>query len=282
MEQFSRDGLRFDVVDTGPGDGAVVVLLHGFPQFADSWTAVSQRLAARGYRCLAPNQRGYSPGARPHGRRAYRVPELVADVAALIEASGARRVHLVGHDWGAAVGWALAAQHPERLASFAALSVPHPAAFLRAMGTSRQGLASWYMYFFQLPAVPERFLIGRDGRGWSRLQQFLVKTRQTPEAAERDARAMAESGAFGPALAWYRAMPLINPRTTGVKVSVPTLYVWSDGDTAVLRASAERCRDWVSGPYRFETLRGASHWFPEQEPERTAELLLEHFSAHPA
>lgn len=282
MERFTRDGLQFDVIERGPADGPVVVLLHGFPQFADSWTAIIERLTQQGFRCLAPNQRGYSPGARPRGRRAYRIPELVEDVRALIDASGKQEVHLVGHDWGAAVGWAFAAQHPDRLASYTALSVPHPAAFLRAMGTSRQGLASWYMYFFQLPGIPERFLIGRNGQGWSRLQSFLVKTHQAPAAAKRDARAMAETGAFGPALNWYRAMPLINPRATRVKVAVPTLYIWSDGDTAVLRSGAERCGGWVSGPYRFETLRGVSHWIPEEEPDHTSELLLEHFAAHPA
>ena len=132
---------------------------------------------AQGYRCLAPNQRGYSRGARPKGRRAYRVPELVEDVRALVDASGAERVHLVGHDWGAAAAWAFAAEHPDRLAGLATLSVPHPAAFLRAMVTSRQGLASWYMYFFQLPWMPERFLIGNGG---DRLRRFLLRTASRP------------------------------------------------------------------------------------------------------
>src|SRR5271154_371868 len=112
MEQYRRDDLIFDVRDAGPTDGPVVVLLHGFPQHNDSWNAVIDRLTAQGYRCLAPNQRGYSPGARPARRRDYRIPELVTDVGALIDASGARRVHLVGHDWGAAVAWATAAECP--------------------------------------------------------------------------------------------------------------------------------------------------------------------------
>ena len=100
MERFRRGELVFDVRDSGPADGPVVVLLHGFPQLNTVWDAVVPRLTAKGYRCLAPNQRGYSSGARPRRRRDYRMPELVDDVGALIEASGSDRVHLVGHDWG--------------------------------------------------------------------------------------------------------------------------------------------------------------------------------------
>src|SRR6201993_92081 len=163
MEQYRRDDLIFDVRDAGPPDGPVVVLLHGFPQHNDSWNAVIDRLTVQGYRCLAPNQRGYSPGARPSRRRDYRIPELVADLGALIDASGARRVHLVGHDWGAAVAWAAAAEMPERLATVSPVSVPHPAAFLKSFVTSRQGLASWYMYLFPLPRIPEWLLMRRNG-----------------------------------------------------------------------------------------------------------------------
>ena len=152
MEQYRRNDLTFDVRDAGPADGPVVVLLHGFPQHNDSWDAVIDRLTAQGYRCLAPNQRGYSTGARPSRRRDYRIPELVGDLGALIDASGAQQVHLVGHDWGAAVAWAAAAEMPERLTTVSPVSVPHPAAFLKSFATSRQGLASWYMY--ALSAAP--------------------------------------------------------------------------------------------------------------------------------
>jgi len=143
MRTFRNGSLEFDVIDEGPSDGPVVVLLHGFPQFATSWERVIPELTAQGYRCLAPDQRGYSPGARPARRRDYRVPLLVSDVDALIDASGAESVHLVGHDWGAAVAWAYASAHPERLVSLAPMSVPHPAAFLRALATSRQFASSW-------------------------------------------------------------------------------------------------------------------------------------------
>ena len=281
MERFARDGLTFDVHDSGPADGPVVVLLHGFPEFADSWTAVSAQLTAAGYRCLAPDQRGYSPGARPHGRRPYTVHELVADVLALVDASGAPRVHLVGHDWGAAVAWAFALNHPHRLASLSALSVPHPAAFLRAMISSRQGLSSWYMYTFQLPGLPERVMLGRDGRDSRQLLRVLRHFGQSQRLAAHTAQRLLDSGALPYAINWYRAMPLINPRATSRKCTVPTLFVWSDGDVAIRRGTAERCAEWVDAPYRFETLTGVSHWVLDEAPDEVAKLIIDQLAAYP-
>src|SRR5438445_317950 len=152
LRTFSRDGLIFDVREEGPVAGAPVVLLHGFPETSASWRDVMLKLAAAGYHVLAPDQRGYSPRARPASRRAYRRPELVADVLALADQMDVDRFHLVGHDWGAAVAWGVAMEHPHRLRSLTSLSIPHPAAFRRAAFTSRQALRSWYMAFFQLPA----------------------------------------------------------------------------------------------------------------------------------
>jgi pimeloyl-ACP methyl ester carboxylesterase len=257
-----------------------VVLLHGFPQPNTSWDAVITRLTAHGYRCLAPNQRGYSPGARPLRRRDYRMSELVDDALALIDGCGADRVHLVGHDWGAAVGWGVALRQTGRLASFSAISIPHPVAFLRAIPTSRQGLASWYMYVAQLPRLPERLLLGRDGRG-TRIAGALLRSGQSAERAERDTLAMLEPGALTAALNWYRAMLLSDSDEIKHRVRVPTMYIWSDGDTAITAKPAYDTAKYVAGPYRFETIRGASHWLPDEEPDTVADLLLEWFAAHP-
>jgi pimeloyl-ACP methyl ester carboxylesterase len=270
--------LTFDVRDAGPADGPVVVLLHGFPQHNDSWDAVIDRLTAEGYRCLAPNQRGYSPDARPTRRRDYRMPELVADLGALIDASGAQRVHLVGHDWGAAVAWAAAAEMPERLATVSPVSVPHPGAFIKSFTNSRQGLASWYMYLFQLPRIPEWLLTRRNG---AIISEWLRRSGQTPAAAQRDAQAISDPGALTAAINWYRAIPLSNPRATSQKVSVPTLYVWSDRDIALLPKSAHDTARYVTGEYRFEIFPGVSHWIPDEQPDKLADLLLDWFAAHP-
>jgi pimeloyl-ACP methyl ester carboxylesterase len=279
MDHYRRDNLIFDVRDAGPPDGPVVVLLHGFPQHNDSWDAVIDRLTAQGYRCLAPNQRGYSPGARPPRRRDYRMSELVADVGALIDASGAQRVHLVGHDWGAAVAWAAAAEIPERLATVSPVSVPHPGAFIKSFITSRQGLASWYMYLFQLPRIPEWLLTRRNG---AVISEFLQRGGQTPAAAKRDAQAMREPGARTAAINWYRALPLSDLRAGNQKVSLPTLYVWSDQDIALLPKAAHDTARYVSGEYRFEILPDVSHWIPDDQPDKLADLLLDWFAAHPA
>lgn len=278
MERYTRDGLTFDVRDAGPADGPVVVLLHGFPQRNDSWNAVIDRLTAAGYRCLAPNQRGYSPGARPPRRRDYRMSELVADIGALIDASGAQRVHLVGHDWGAAVAWAVAAELPERLATVSPVSVPHPAAFLKSFVTSRQGLASWYMGFFQLPRLPEWLLTRGNG---AVAAKSLRRSGQSSAAADRDAQAMIEPGALTGGLNWYRGLPLSNLRDSNQQISVPTMYVWSDDDIALKPKAAHNTARYVTGDYRFEVMRGVSHWIPDTEPDRLADLLLDWFAAHP-
>ena len=162
IHTFSHDGLTFDVRDTGPLDGPPVVLLHGFPQTSTSWDKVSELLHGDGYRTIAPDLRGYSPGARPSGRRAYATELLAEDVAALLAVVG-EPVHLVGHDWGSAIGWVVAARHPDRLLSWTAVSVPHPAAFVASMARSTQLLKSWYMGFFQLPVVPELVLARARG-----------------------------------------------------------------------------------------------------------------------
>lgn len=278
MQRYTRDGLIFDVRDAGPPDGPVVILLHGFPQRNDSWNGVIARLTAAGYRCLAPNQRGYSPGARPPRRRDYRISELVADVGALIDASGVQRVHLVGHDWGAAVAWGVAAEMPERLATVSPVSVPHPAAFLKSMLTSRQGLASWYMVFFQLPRLPEWLLTRRRA---AVAAKALRRSGQTAAAARRDAGAMTEPGAMTGGLNWYRALPLSNLREANKQIAVPTMYVWSDNDIALKPTAAHNTARYVDGEYRFEVMPGVSHWIPDTEPDRLADLLVDWFAAHP-
>ncbi len=281
MEQFRRGDLVFDVIDAGPADGPVAVLLHGFPEQNTMWQPVIDRLTAQGYRCLAPLQRGYSPGARPTRRRDYRDTELGQDITTLIDASGAQRVHLVGHDWGAAVAWYFAQQWPDRLLSLTALSVPHPAAFLKALRTSRQALASWYMLFYQLPRIPEWYV--QHGRGKFSVPGFLEsRSAHAPQLAQAEATAMAEPGALTAALNWYRAMFLSNPRETGRKVTVPTMYVWSDGDIVLLEKGARLCGDYVVGEYRFEPLNGVSHWILDEQPDKLSDLLLDWFSAHPA
>jgi pimeloyl-ACP methyl ester carboxylesterase len=269
MKTFGRAGLTFDVRDDGPADGEPVVLLHGFPQDSTAWDGVAPLLHGRGLRTLAPDQRGYSPGARPRGRSAYRLRETVGDVLALLDAAGLAGAHVVGHDWGGGIAWALGAWHPERVRSLTVLSAPHPGGLARAMVTSRQALQSAYMAFFQLPVVPEAMLLAADGAG---LRRALVRSGLPGDHADRYVRRMLEPRALSSALGWYRALPFSAPDQVG-RVRVPTLHVWSSGDHALNRAGIEASNRFVDAPYRLEVLEGLPHWLPEVAPERIAELI---------
>ncbi|HET9691793.1 MAG TPA: alpha/beta fold hydrolase [Acidimicrobiales bacterium] len=274
MEHFTRQGLTFDLTDAGPADGAAVVLLHGFPEDRSSWDAIVPQLTAAGYRCLAPDQRGYSPRARPPGRRAYRIDELARDVLCMADHAGVDRFHLVGHDWGAAVAWHLAAHHPRRVQTLTALSVPHTAAFLWAMRHSRQAFKSWYMLAFQVPGLAERSLGADGGR---RFVEAFTRSGLPREHAERYSRRAGEL--TGP-LSWYRALPW-SARRPLPPVEVPTLFVYGEGDIALDRAGADACGRWVTGDYRYEVVAGGGHWLPEVAADRVGPMLLEHLAAHP-
>ncbi len=279
MQSFSRAGLDFDVtdsdIDVATSDSArpagadvapAVVLLHGFPEDRHSWNQVSERLIAGGLRTLAPDQRGYSPGARPTDPypEAYAIPELVEDVVALLDAAGIERAHVVGHDWGGAVAWSLAGAHPDRVASLTVLSTPHPAALARALHDPWQSLHSAYMAFFQLPRVPEALLTRQ-------LVRWLTSSGLPLASAERYAGRMREPGALRGALGWYRATR--TSRGTVHRTRVPTTYVWGRRDGFLGRRAAETTGQFVLADYRFVEV-DEGHWLPEVAPEVCAEEIL--------
>ncbi|MGY1845967.1 alpha/beta fold hydrolase [Blastococcus sp. SYSU DS1021] len=272
MDSFDRNGLTFDVRDAGPTDGDPVVLLHGFPQDSTAWDRVAPALHQHGLRTLAPDQRGYSPRARPRGRADYRLRETAGDVLALLDAAGLESAHVVGHDWGGIVGWALGAWHPDRVRTLTALSVPHPGAMARAVVSSDQGLRSYYVGLFQLPVVPERLLLAGDGAA---LRRMLRHGGLPEDAVDRYAQRVREPGALTAALNWYRALPWSGRDPVG-KVRVPTLHVWSTGDAFLGRAATEDTARFVEAPYRLEVLDDVTHWIPELAAERTAELVTAH------
>ncbi|GAB16805.1 putative epoxide hydrolase [Gordonia effusa NBRC 100432] len=269
INEFRRGELRFPVVDSGPLDGPVAVLLHGFPQTATSWSKVAEILNGNGIRTIAPNQRGYASGAAPKRRWAYRNSELVADIRELIDQIGGP-VHIVGHDWGANVAWSIAGLHPDQVRTLTAVSVPHSAAFIRAVLTSDQARRSWYMLAFQPPKIPELSIRLRPAF----FDAMLTKTGMTAEmVAQVHTDIIDTVGLTGP-LNWYRGLPFANRR--GIKrVKVPTTYVWSDGDTALGSTGAHLTEQYVDGPYRFETLSGASHWIPDERPAELAQIITE-------
>ncbi|WP_137723602.1 alpha/beta fold hydrolase [Prescottella subtropica] len=259
----------FDVTVTGPDDGTPIVLLHGFPESSASWRPVTPRLAAAGLRVLAPDQRGYSPGARPGSVEDYRSDRLVGDVVGLLDAYGLGSAHLVGHDWGAAVAWQVAGQHPERVRSLTAVSVPHPSAFGWALRTDAdQQRRSGYFGLFREDGKAEAVLLEDDSR---RLRAMFGGI-PDPGLVDEHVRLLSQPGALTAALNWYRAM------THGfgelAPVTVPTTYVWSTADPALGPAGAQRCGEFVDAPYRFVVLDGASHWIPEERPDALADAVL--------
>jgi pimeloyl-ACP methyl ester carboxylesterase len=272
VDSFRRDGLTFDVIDGGPADGEPVVLLHGFPQDASAWTAVSPALHQAGLRTLALDQRGHSPMARPRGRRHPPPRGTANNVLALLDAAGLHSAHIVGHDLGGLVAWALGAWHPERVRTLTALSTPHPAALTGAMTTSDQALRSYYMALFQLPLLPERLLLSRGG---TPIRRMLRGGGLSKEAAGHYVARMREPGALSAALGWYRALPYSARDRVG-KVKVPTLHVWSTGDAFLGRAATDATAQYVDGPYRLEVLDDVTHWIPELAADRVAELVTAH------
>jgi pimeloyl-ACP methyl ester carboxylesterase len=265
--ELHAGGFTFDAVVAGPDAGEVGLFLHGFPQAAAMWRQQLEAVAGAGYRAVAFDQRGYSPGARPPEVEQYRIAHLVEDALAV---GGPRPFHVVGHDWGAVVGWHLAAKHPERIRSLTALSVPHPLAFATALVSpgSDQRQQSGYVAFFRLKDIAEETLL--EGG----LAAMLAASAYPLDVEER-VRAMSAPGALTAALNWYRAIDLNLVRGVG-HVVVPTLHVWSTGDIALSREGAEATARYVDGPYRFEVLQAVSHWIPEEVPDVLTRLLLEH------
>jgi len=272
VNEFRNRDLVFDVRDEGPANGDVIILLHGFPETKASWDEVVPGLVSAGYRVLAPDQRGYSPRARPTGRRAYVADNLVGDVLALADAAGAERFHVAGHDWGGAVAWYCAMWHPERVATMTSLATPHPTAFARSFVTSTQLLRSWYFLVYQLPRLPE--WMGTSSFGRPRFRETLIRSGLSEDKLDEYLTILDEPGAMTAAINWYRAVPFTPPRRQA-PVSVPTLYVYGTRDFALGSKAADRTGDYVTGPYRYERL-DASHWMPEEQPDIVTKLIVEH------
>lgn len=271
--RYRHDGLTFDVVDQGPLEGDPVVLLHGWPERATSWRMVTPHLHEAGLRTYAPDQRGYSRGARPERRRDYALQHLRDDAIALIETIG-QPVHLVGHDWGGAIGWLVAAKRPDLVRSWTSASTPHTKAFALALARTKQGPKSWYMGAFNLPGVPE--WVARTGR----MDVPLRKGGMTKEDVQRVHDEIIDDGAMHYGLMYYRAIPFSLPAMKDeMVVRVPTTYVWSDKDVAITDAGLKMTEQFVEAPYEVVTLAGVSHWIPTEAPDELAEHILKRINS---
>jgi pimeloyl-ACP methyl ester carboxylesterase len=270
--------LSFDVRADGPEDGRPVLLLHGFPQTSLSWAAVTPRLTEAGLRTYAPDQLGYSPGARPGEVEAYSMQNLAQVTADLMTAMEIPVADVVGHDWGANVAWTLGAWHPDRIRSLTAVSVPHPAAYTAAFRADpEQKERSSYIRLFWQAGKAEEVLLAVGARRLRRMLAGADQDSGVPAGAiDEYVAVLSAPGALTAALNWYRAM------SSGVRVDpvgVPTTYVWSDGDVAIGRTAAEACANFVTGDYRFVELPGVTHWIPEQAPDQLATAILDRISS---
>jgi len=282
---LAANGLRFRCLADGPEDGPLALLLHGFPEGAESWRAQLPGLAAAGCLAVAPDLRGYGGSDCPEGEEPYRMAHLVDDVVALVAALRRERCHLAGHDWGPLVGWSVASRHPERLATWSALSVGHPTAFVDAIRDDRdQRARSSYVELFQLRGKAESVLEEDGHRRLRRMYEVGPRPDAIPaEEIETFVRAMARPGRLTAGLNYYRANlgdPDVERAMAPAPVRVPTQLLWGDQDPACGPAQARLSGDHAQGPYRLEVLEGAGHWLQFERPADVSRLLAEWMGRH--
>ncbi|MBP2334615.1 pimeloyl-ACP methyl ester carboxylesterase [Saccharothrix coeruleofusca] len=263
----------FDAVAAGPAAGRKVLLLHGASECAAEWCHQLRALAAHGYRAVAPDLRGYSPGVRPRLVDGYRLGHAARDVAEIADELGWRRFDLVGHDWGASAAWIAAARCPLRVRTLTAVSAPHPGAFAHALRTDPGQWRRWaYLDHLRAPGAERELL----AHGAARLRAGWPES-IPHERVTHYVRRLSEPGALTAALNWYRA----NDFTESYQpVPVPTRFLWGEDDGVVSPETARSTADWVTGPYRFEALAGVGRFVPEEAEEETTAHLLDHLAAH--
>jgi epoxide hydrolase 4 len=267
------------------GEGPLVLLLHGFPQFWYQWRHQIPALVEAGFRVVAPDMRGYNLSDKPPGVRAYRLELLARDVERLILARGERTADVVGHDWGAIAAWIAAMRHPRRVRRLAILNVPHPARFLEGLMSPGQLLRSSYVFFFQIPRLPEEVIRAGDfALLRSALRRDPVRAGTfTAEDIERYVGAMARPGALTGTLNYYRAL-LRNPGETRAllrRIEASVLVIWGERDRFLSRRLAEPPPPWVPNLLRVERLPNASHWVAEDSPREVNTLLIDFLRSPP-
>lgn len=279
--QYIRaSGVTLHVVTAGPADGRLLIFLHGFPEFWFGWRAQISAFARAGFRVQVPDQRGYNLSQRPQGIAAYNLDALAADVIALIDAAGAERAYLVGHDWGGTVAWWTANKYPERVARLAVLNVPHHGVLRRQVRRNWRQLArSWYMFAFQLPWLPEKLLAAGN---WRPIVDQMVTSSRPGTFGVTDITAYREAwsrpGAMTAMLNWYRALFRRRPqRLPSAHISVPTLLIWGRRDRFLRHELAEASMEWCDDG-RLVFIDDATHWVQHERPEQVNRLLLAFFN----
>jgi len=280
------NGVALHTVTAGPEDGDLVVLLHGFPEFWYSWHHQIPKLADAGYRVVAPDMRGYNRSEKPRGVDAYHIDELVGDVAGLVHAFDRERAHVVGHDWGGLVAWQTAIDRPGVVDRLAVLNAPHPSRYEECLRSSLSQLTnSWYVFYFQIPRLPEWGFRRGDYRAVeSTLREWATAGAFTDADIERYKRAIAQPGALTAAINYYRALFRRNAKLTltqggigDLPVHAPTLQIWGEQDPALDVELTEGLQRWVPD-IEIERYPEASHWVQFDAPDRVADRLIDHLA----
>jgi epoxide hydrolase 4 len=272
------DDVKLHYVEAG--EGPLVVLLHGFPEFWFGWRLQIAPLAAAGFRVVAPDMRGYNLSSRPTGVAAYDTSRLASDVRGLVKQLGAESALLVGHDWGGSVAWATAMNHPEVVDRLAVLNAAHPRRLSQGLHHPGQLRKSWYFFFFDLPDLPES-VVRADH--WKFFQHFLRDARPayTPEEIARYVEAWSQPGAATGMINYYRSSVRQSQKRAEAQlrpISAPTLVIWGQRDRYLGPELAEPDHDDVPNLDRVERLPDASHWVHHDEAERVNQLLVDFFA----
>ncbi len=258
-------------------DADTVILLHGFPVTSAMWEPIIAPLADAGYRVVAFDQRGYSPGARPEDQSAYAIANLVSDVIAIADAVGAEKFHLIGHDWGAAIGWTTVMQHPQRILTWTGISIAHPVAFGEALQSDPdQQARSGYFALFTTPYLPEALFTFND------LAMLKgVYTGMTPEQQQEYLEVFSEPGALTSGLNWYRqaGSSLSGGSDLDPLINTPTLFIWGNNDPSAGRVAVEGQQKYIKGPYRELELDGG-HWLLMQHPDAIIAAVLQQLASY--
>ncbi len=282
---LEANGLRFRCLADGPEGGDLALLLHGFPEGAESWIEQLGPAGRGGYLAVAPDLRGYGGTDCPEGEDAYRMPHLIADVEGLVAALGRDRCHLAGHDWGALVGWATVTHRPELAITWSALSVGHPLALAEARADPDQRQRSRYIQLLLQAGRAEEVLLEGGGEGIRRFYRAGPPPVEVPDAQQAAFIAgFQRPGRLTAALNYYRANLSAEARNAfpaaAGPAAMPTQLVWGDQDPALGRLQAELTAKHVAGEYRLAVLEGAGHWLQFARPADITRLLLEWFDSH--
>lgn len=280
IRDIQAGGMTFRTREAGIPGGEPVLLLHGFPETSHMWVDLLPLLAEAGCHCFAPDQRGYSPGARPEGSENYQTHLLAADVIAIADAVGfTSRFHLIGHDWGAGVGWRTVLPYPDRIQSWTSLSIPHPTSYGRAYRDDPdQQQRSQYITYFQEPGVAEAAMSAND---YERLKAIWSKS--SPEEREEYIAVFTQPGALTAALNWYRGSFGSNQNVDedgDTDVHVPTLTIWGSQDQAVGRSTTETAANYMKDYYRFLEM-DAGHWLIQEKFAEVSQEILAHLKQFP-